>query len=134
MMGFSAETWIALVALLFSIVGPGVVWFFRSTAKDEIESAIEAVEKRNIDAHRERKVELSSVKDTVIDHDRRIIRVEEAIKALPTKRDIDRLTDSVANMAGDMKKLAADVHALNASLDRTERAVGVINETLMQRQ
>lgn len=118
--------WTAVIEGITAIATAGAIalaFYVKSTVQTQIDDAI-----------REQGEGGESLRNQVVDHDRRLIKVEEAIKFLPQQRDFARLNDHVAELAGDMKRMVAEIHALGQGQERTETAIGVINETLMQGQ
>jgi len=131
----SWSDYISLAALFCSIVGPTAVYLIRSTSKDEAAAAVGDLRKQMIDAdndlnNRSAAAHLS-LERTVVDHDRRIIALEERDRAGPQAADIKEITAKLAEIAGDMKALKVEVHSLSNSQERTEKSVGLINETLL---
>ena len=81
----------------------------------------------------ERKTEHEKLEKTVVDHDRRMIQVEERLTAFPTVRDIAKLADQLSAISGKMEGMSAEMRGLHEGQVRQEKALTVINETLMQR-
>ncbi len=74
---------------------------------------------------------VSSLRKTVIDHDRRIIKMEGVIEALPKARDFTDLSEKISDVAGDVKGIVADIRSLRDGLARTERDFRLVTESMM---
>lgn len=121
-MQLSADTWIALIALVIAVGFPCFQFFTKATAKDEADEASAGATKL-IDAQ------------TLIlnQHEIRLVRLEEQMKALPGQRDHQKLMHDVSTMQGDIKVMMSAVDEMRRGQDRAEKQIGVINETLMEK-
>lgn len=114
-MDFSPDTWLALAALLIATAWPAFQYFTKSTAKDEAEELIKA---QNL---------------ILNNHEIRLVKLEEQMKALPGQRDHQHMMRSMAAMEGDLKAMTKELQELRRGQERTEKEIRVINETLMER-
>jgi hypothetical protein len=115
MLGISVLGWGVIVSVVVSIGYPILQLFTKTTAKDANASAI------------------ADVQASMQDHDRRLIRIEEQMKALPGARDFTKMNEKMSEMAGDLKSLATEVRAHHESQERIEKSIALINETLMSK-
>lgn len=125
--------WFPVVAWLFGVAGLVAALYFRVTARDEAAAAVAeatAAFTRRMDAA---DAAYEKLENKVVDHDRRLISVEKALEYFPTSRDIARLGDKLAEMAGDMKELRAEMKNVKEGQVRTEHAMTVMDETLRAR-
>lgn len=98
---------------LISVAALFAAFYVRSTSKGQAEAAVGPLyTARN-------------------EHEVRLVRLEEQMKYLPQQRDFQRLSDNVALLAGTSQKMGAEMHALHESLERTEKSVALITETMM---
>ncbi len=119
-MTFTADTWIALLALIIGVGWPAFQYITKNTAKDEADEA-SAGSTRLIEAQRL----------VLNEHEIRLVRLEEQMKALPGQRDHTKLMSDVKDMQGDIKVLVRGMAELQRGQERSEKEVRVINETLM---
>jgi len=100
-----------------------VSFVMQKVSGDEANVAVDKLESETI----------APMNKSVIDHDRRIIRLEEKISAIPTQRDFQTLENTVSELGGDIKELTAENRALHGLVERIERSVNVMNEALLTR-
>jgi hypothetical protein len=123
---FTADTWIALVAVVISVAWPVFQWFQKSTAKDEAQDVV-------AELRAEVTSSFGKLEAKVIDHDRTLIRHDALLASLPTKDDTHSIAINVTELVGELRTMNEKIDGLQRGLQRTEKSVGVINETLMQR-
>jgi hypothetical protein len=121
-MVFTVDTWIALAALVIGCGWPAFQYFTKSTAKDEADEASAGMSKL-----------LEAQRLILNDHEIRLVRLEEKMMALPGQRDHQKLMHDVGAMQGDIKVMVNAVEEIRRWQDRTEKSLGIINETLMER-
>ncbi len=131
MSSWTADTWLAVIALVLSLTGnagSAIIFFFRSTAKDEIDAALDAVKAENARALAGHIEEHMRLRSTVIEHDRKLIAMDGAMQSLSTKEDMHKLDLSIARLSGvietvnnNVEHLTRSSHSNGAKLDRLER-------------
>lgn len=114
MFGWSAETWGVIIALAVSVGYPILQMWTKGTAKNEADDVV------------------GSLRRTVIDHDRRIIRIEKDIEALPQVGEVKRLSEKISDIAGDVKAMAVEVRSLHEGQIRSEKQLQIVTENLME--
>jgi hypothetical protein len=130
---FPALQWLATLAVV------AIVFWLRTTIRNEISEVTRTMQDAiNVHADRISRVEsdareIEPLKDRVGAFADRVTRLEEQLKALPQGRDFQKLSDKVGEMAGDIKELTAENRALHGMMDRIEKTIGVINETLLSK-
>lgn len=110
MTGWSADTWIALIALLLSGLSlAGVVGFYviRNTSKDEADGAIKPLE------------------DKLDNHENRITTLEAREEIGATKDDLNALSREVSDLSGEVRGInrhfdnfAGEMKGMRASIER----------------
>jgi vacuolar-type H+-ATPase subunit H len=144
MNSWSPDTWLAAIAILIGLIGAvggAAAFYFRSTAKDEIDEAIKAsrdeIDKVIKEAQDEddkvsasQVLATSRIRDQVIDHDRRIIKIENKLDALPSKDDLHGVNITVEKILGELKVMNVRMDdfgksstANGAKLDRLEQHI-----------
>lgn len=127
------QTWFPVVSALVAGMGVAAAFWFRATAKDEAETTVAAAEARCKTLIDGVCVDVKGLEMMVQQDRERLIKVEGELHALPQQRDFVRMNENVLGVAGDIKRLVAEVTNLKEGGVRTEAAIRVINETLMSR-
>jgi len=114
--------WTAIVELGLAALSAGAIalaFYVKSTTQSQIDRAIAAQN----DAGK-------GLRDTVIDHDRRIIVIEGSLKALPSKDDVHLISLDIAKLVGEMRAMNVRMDDLGVSskangskLDRLEQHI-----------
>jgi hypothetical protein len=126
----SSMDWSAIVeaaSLVFALVGAVISLWVRTTVDQRVANAIASLKRSDIvplaQAH-------DSLKATVIQHDRTLIRVEAERDNLPTRKDtedlrlkLEALVGTIAAMKVDMEYLGKSSHANGQKLDRLEQHI-----------
>lgn len=75
---------------------------------------------------------LDTVRGDLAEHEERIIRLEETVKALPSSRDVTRLREDIAKLSGDVKALSRDVQGVSDAGKTVQKGLDFLNQYLME--
>lgn len=75
---------------------------------------------------------IATVRDDIGDHEERLIRLEETVKALPSSRDVTRLREEIGKLAGDVKALSRDVQGVSDAGKTVQKGLDFLNQYLME--
>jgi hypothetical protein len=106
---------IALVLSALSALATIGLYVMRNTSKDEASEAV------------------APLKEKMDDHEGRLIKIEAQCGGCPTGRDLNKLYVQLERMGGDVKAMSVEIKALHESQERTEKAVQLLNETMLSR-
>lgn len=129
---------------LLSFAAAGFAYYVKTSAREQITKAKEEWTKQLGALKEKTDANERACADRFASVTMRIAVLEQQMRSLPQQRDFHRLNDHVAEMAGDMKKMSAEMHGLRDKVEaqitgilegqaRQETQMRVITDTLMER-
>lgn len=67
----------------------------------------------------------------LVDHNNRLIRVEEAIKSAPTHGDIERVYERLNSINASVQSVSGEVKGVSGELSAVRRSVDMMNQYLL---
>jgi predicted nucleic acid-binding Zn-ribbon protein len=128
------QTWYPVFAGLVAAVALGAAIWFRATAKEEARAIVEKAEERltlRLNSHRN---DIDELENSHSAQDKRLVAVEEGLKAFPTVHDIQALGAKLGEVREQMAGMTATMTGMQREFadgqKRTEAALRVMDETL----
>lgn len=125
------ETWFPVLAAFASCAAFAFSFWSRATAKAEAENVVSETEQRLTLRQNAQASDLRELDDRFDAQDRRLVAVEEGLKAIPTRQDIEKLNEGIHAVSKHLTGLTEQTKNLERGQDRQETALRVINETLL---
>jgi hypothetical protein len=119
--------WIETVRLAWELLGGAAMvlaailsWSMRSVLRQMVSKA---ELQQHVAAHDEAHDELDG---RLSSGDVRFARIEEQLKHLPQRSDIDRLMASIADLSASLRKVEAEVRGVNSSVEGVRTTVNML--------
>ncbi|WP_165184744.1 DUF2730 family protein [Caulobacter soli] len=123
--------WPVLVIVLNALT-VWIAWSLRQLAKNEVERIVAAAVDLLKKADAEASSRLATVVEDVDEHDTRLTKLEEQLKALPQRADFERLEHGFSDLKAVVNGNAATLLGVEKGQENTQKAVDRLTNYLLE--